>query len=60
MTYNFDSDRWYEQQLRLLEHRLQRGEIDETQYRAELDKLDERYDEMLSRLDGTYTLPVES
>ena len=57
MTYNFDPDRWYEAQLRLLDHRLHLGEIDDAQYRSELDALDRRYEEMLGRLDGTYALP---
>ena len=60
MTYNFDADRWYENQLRLLDRRLSLGEIDETEYQLELDKLDARHEEMLRRLDGTYTLPNES
>ena len=57
MTYNFDPDRWYETQLRRLEHRLAEGEIDDRQYRRTLEDLDRRYDEMLRRLDGTYVLP---
>ena len=57
MTYNFDAERWYENQLRLLDHRLSAGEIDEVQYQLERDELDKRFEEMLRRLDGTYTLP---
>jgi hypothetical protein len=57
MTYNFDPDRWYESQKRLLENRLESGEIDEVEYQLELDELDTRYEEMVRRLDGTYTLP---
>jgi len=57
MTYNFDPERWHEVQLRLLDHRLSIGEIDEAKYHLERDELDQRYEEMLRRLDGTYTLP---
>ena len=57
MTYNFDPDRWYEAQLRLLDHRLHLGELDDAQYQSEVDTLERRYDEMLRRLDGTYALP---
>ena len=60
MTYNFDPERWYENQLRILDHRLTLGEIDETRYRLELDELDKRHEEMLRRLDGSYALPDES
>jgi hypothetical protein len=56
MTYNFDPDRWYESQLRLLDHRLEEGEIDEAERRAQRDQLETRYEEMLRRLDGTYVV----
>ena len=56
MTYNFDPDRWYEGQLRLLDHRLAEGEIDEAEHRARRDELEVRYEEMLRRLDGTYVV----
>jgi hypothetical protein len=54
MTYNFDPDRWYESQLRLLDHRLAEGEIDGAEHRARRNELEARYEEMLRRLDGTY------
>ena len=60
MTYNFDAERWYENQLRLLDHRLSAGEIDEAQYQLERGELDDQYEEMLRRLDGTYTLPSKT
>ena len=60
MTYNFDPDRWYENQRRLLDHRLSSGEIDESEHRLELDDLDTRYEKMVRRLDGTYTLPKKA
>ena len=57
MTYNFDPDRWYENHLRLLDNRREKGEIDDEQYRCEREDLDRRYEEMLRRLDGTYAIP---
>ena len=60
MTYNFDPDRWYERQKRLLDHRLKAGEIDEDRYRDELGELETRYEDMVRRLDGTYSLPKDS
>ena len=57
MTYNFDPDRWFDDQQRLLEMRRERGELDERAYREALQDLEHRYDTMLDRLDGTYQLP---
>lgn len=57
MTYNFDPDRWYENQRALLEARRERGEIDEGDFRRALEELDRKHGEMLERLDGTYRLP---
>jgi hypothetical protein len=60
MTYNFDPDRWYDNQRALLEHRRARGEIDATQFDEELERLGQRYDEMLERLSGPFELPGRS
>ncbi len=57
MTYNFDPDRWYDNQRALLEHRRAKGDIDERQFEEELERLGERYDEMLRRLDAPFDLP---
>jgi hypothetical protein len=57
MSYNFDPDRWYENHRALLEHRRAAGEIDQAEFEAEFERLGERYDEMLARLDGTFQMP---
>lgn len=57
MTYNFDPDRWYEMRLAVLESRLRRAEIDQTQFEAALEDLNRRFQEMVNRLDGTYQIP---
>ena len=57
MTYNFDPDRWMEAHRAVLEARRDRGEIDDAELEAELLELDQRYDEMVARLDGTYEIP---
>ena len=57
MTYNFDPDRWYENEREMLDSRHQAGEINEQDYKKALSDLDRRYDEMLTRLDGTYQVP---
>jgi hypothetical protein len=57
MTYNFDPDRWYDNELAVLKGRLRTGELDTQEYDAAVDDLDRRYDEMLERLDGSYQIP---
>lgn len=59
MTYNFDVDRWYENQRALLEHRRARGEITAAEFEEQLERLGERYDEMLQRLSGPFELPTK-
>lgn len=57
MTYNFDPERWYENQRALLEARRRGGELDDEGFVRALAELEDKYDEMLRRLDGTYQLP---
>ena len=56
MTYNFDPDRWYENQRRALDARHERGELSDADYQAGLDDLERRYDEMQARLDKPFGL----
>jgi len=58
MTYNFDPDRWYENQRALLLARRERGELTEKAFAEDLEELERRYEEMLSRLDGSFQLPT--
>ena len=58
MTYNFDPDRWYENQRRALDARRDRGELESAAYDAELERLEARYEEMSRRLDTSFELPV--
>jgi hypothetical protein len=57
MTYNFDPDRWYDDERAICETRFKSGEITLQEYQDALSELDRRYDEMLQRLDGTYQIP---
>lgn len=57
MTYNFDPERWYDDERAILEARFKAGEIDPQEYQDALSDLEQRYDEMLKRLDGTYQIP---
>jgi hypothetical protein len=59
MTYNFDPDRWYENERAIIEQRSKTGEITASEYKDALRDLDRRYNDMLARLDGTYQLPPE-
>ena len=56
MTYNFDPDQWLEAHRAALEARWDRGDIDDDELEAELFDLDRRYEEMVTRLDGTYEI----
>ena len=57
MTYNFDPDRWYDNEYAVLEGRRRRGELSDTDFTAAREDLFRRYQEMLDRLDGTYQIP---
>jgi hypothetical protein len=57
MTYNFDLDRWYENQKRRLDARRAAGEIDDRAWQELIDDLDRRYDDLQRRLDGPFELP---
>ena len=56
MTYNFDPDRWYENQRRALDAKRERGELTGETHQAGLDDLERRYEEMTSRLDKSFDL----
>ena len=57
MSYNFDPDRWYENERALIKLRYKIGELTGREYEDTISDLDRRYNEMLDRLDGTYQLP---
>ena len=57
MTYNFDPDRWYENERAVIDARFRSGDINARQYEDAIEDLDARYDEMLDRLNGTYQIP---
>ncbi|MEE4114224.1 MAG: hypothetical protein V2I40_15500 [Desulfobacteraceae bacterium] len=59
MTYNFDPDRWLDNELAALDVEFKAGGIDASQVERRKDALMNRYDEMVSRLDGTYRIPKE-
>ena len=59
MTYNFDPDRWYENERLAIDERFRSGSINAREYEDAIEDLDGRYDEMLDRLDGTYQISAD-
>jgi hypothetical protein len=57
MTYNFDSELWYENEYSALEVLHKKGNITDIEFDKARSDLLQRYEEVLSRLDGTYQLP---
>jgi hypothetical protein len=56
VTYNFDPDRWYENERLRLDMRQRTGEMTEEDAAKALEELDRRYEAMLARLDGTFAV----
>ena len=59
MTYNFDPDRWYENERLAIDERWRSGKMNAREYNDAIADLDCRFDEMLDRLDGTYQIPTK-
>jgi len=59
MTYNFDPDRWLDNELAAVEFALKSGRMNESDAERHKDRLMDRYDEMVTRLDGTYRILKE-
>ncbi len=57
MTYNFDPDKWYENEFAFLENSYKSGKLTREEYEASLEELGKRYEDMWRRLDGTYRIP---
>jgi len=57
VTYNFDPERWYANERGFLEHRHRQEDWSEAELDEAIEELDRRYDQLVSRLDGTYQLP---
>ena len=59
MTYNFDPDRWLDNELAALDAAFNAGKLNAPEYEKQKDTLMERYDDMVARLDGTYQIVKE-
>ena len=60
MTYNFDPDRWYDNERDALQRQFVSGELDAEANAAAVEDLERRYEEMVKRLDGSYQIPEGS
>jgi len=56
MTYNFDPDKWYENELFLIQKKLKTGELTNNEYDEVVEALDKKHEAMWKRLDGTYQI----
>jgi hypothetical protein len=54
MTYNFDPERWYDNEKAYLDHQYQSGKIPAKAYHDALRALESKLEEMWTRLDGSY------
>jgi len=59
VTYNFDPDRWFDNELAALEARWKSGAIGATEFETAHEALIQRYEDMVQRLNGTFRLPAD-
>jgi hypothetical protein len=57
MTYNFDPDRWYENELFVINAKYNAGHMTKQQYDKAIEELDRKLKGMWERLDGSYQMP---
>jgi len=56
MTYNFDPDKWYDNELYLIQSKLKIGKMTQNEYDIAVEILDKKLEEMWERLDGSYQI----
>jgi cobyric acid synthase len=57
MTYNFDPDRWYENELLVIQRNFKAGRMSEKEYNQAIEELDQKLEEMWERLNRSYQIP---
>ena len=57
MTYNFDPDRWYENELFVIRSKYEAGQMTKQEYNKAVEELDRKHEAMWERLDGSYQMP---
>lgn len=60
MTYNFDPDKWYADELFLIHSRLKNSEIKQNEYDEAVEILDKKLEKMWKRLDWTYQIDSDN
>ncbi|RLD97987.1 MAG: hypothetical protein DRJ13_11545 [Bacteroidetes bacterium] len=55
-SFNFDPDKWYDNELSLIQMKLKTDEINQNEYDEAVEILDKKLEEMWKRLDGTYQI----
>ena len=56
MTYNFDPDKWHDNELFLIQKKLKNSELTQNEYDEAGEILDKKLEAMWKRLDGTYKI----
>lgn len=56
MTYNFDPDKWYDNELFIIQSNLENGKITQCEYDEAVEILDKKLENIWNRLDGTYQI----
>jgi hypothetical protein len=57
MTYDFDTERWFDMERAALEKDFRKGALDRNAYHAALDNLQRKLEALWDRLDGSYQIP---
>ena len=57
MTYNFDPDRWYENEFFVIQSKYESGQMTKQEYAEAVEALECKHSRMWDRLDGSYQLP---
>ena len=58
MTYNFDPERWYENEYSALKAQYKKGDLTDIEFEKACSDLLDRYEQMVSRLNGSHQLPI--
>ncbi len=54
MTYNFDPDKWFDDELFMIQTKLKTGEVTQDEYDQAFLELEQKLSDMWTRLDNTY------
>ncbi len=60
MTYNFDPDRWYDNEILVLKQQLNSKKITKDQFNLGMEILEKRHEEMWNRLNSSYIVVPDS